>query len=338
MTNIMAFGVEHLGSRSVYACSDSQITYGGEKRNVQKLFLRNRNLVVGSGKGRRMAETIDSLEIDESAEPKSICEKIVESGRGKFHDNKDVQTYTVLGIEDGQPVIYSVVLNRQVYNRKGDAQPYRKVNSDFSGTGGSQTIPRIKQDVVAGNINLYDEQEALCFCFSFGGKARAEMTVDDKLQIGIVTSEATRLLYHPETNFRSTEDYLDYFNSNIGTKFTPEDLKRGEVVEGLGHTHALFNDLYQAIFIKSRQMEADDIAANMAYTLSKVDGARRALHDDDRLANLAKRDGKKEELKELTDAWFSGDPENIKRAVAKHAKRRVEEYASAIEFLKKLEK
>ena len=171
------------------------------------------------------------------------------------------------------------------------------------------------------------------FCFSYGFKAGVDLFVDDKLQIGLVTPEAQKLIYHPEVNFRSEMDYLNYIFGDFGLpiKEIDEDghLKAGSV-------KGLLNDLYTFMLVTAKRMEDDDIEANKAHTSSKTNSANREKHEEKRRVFIGRRDEEKGYLKDLIGSWLSGDLQKVKEELLKFTEKRIKIYNGAIDFSEEL--
>src|SRR3989338_934241 len=338
MTNIMAVTVGYKdGKNAVYICTDSQATGWEEKGNVQKLFRRGGNLISSTGRHSRTIESIRELgQLKSGVEPSYIAQRLLDFGKAnfKFGDEKDGQDYVVVGLEKGEPVIYSIILSKDTLDPHSRYPPIEKVPHSFRGTGSRQTIPAIQRDMETGNLRFDDLTEGMSFIFSLANRADIDLFVNDRLQIGLVTPNQTRLLYHPAvTSDGGLTDEMDYFRVNFDipdTQALPEDL--GD----LNRLRAGLNDLYNAFLVSCRAMEIEDRAVNAASTAVKTNFPNRDKHEADRQKALERRDTRKEHVMMLVDAWTKGEPYWLGEALKKYHRRREEMYFSGLQALEKL--
>lgn len=328
---------------AVYICTDSQTTGYGAKIKSQKLFSRGGVLIAGSGNRGRIEATMDNLRDlrGKMVDPSYVSQRLVDFGRGfKFRGKQDGQSHIVVGLENGKPTIYEVVLSSQRYGMEKEVPLFRRTRRSFQGSGSSQTGPAIKRDMQTKSRVLYDPTEGLLFCFSFGSIADEDIAVDERLQIGLVTPEKTRLLYHPTVELFS-EDSWEYLRTNLDLKATRDELdKLGKEDRGKHHRiYAVFNDLYQALLVSCKSMESVDADANDAHTWSKVDPSLREDYDADRREFILKRDEAKTAVTELLNSWLSGDVSVIEDSLRRYNERRMESYKGlkeAVEAIRKL--
>ncbi len=338
MTNIMAVTVGYRdGKNAVYVCTDSQATGWEQKGNVQKLFRRGGNLISSTGRHSRAIESIRELgQLKNRVEPSYIAQRLLDFGKEnfKFGDEKDGQDYVVVGLEGGQPVIYSVILSKHSLDPNSGYAPIEKVPHSFRGSGSRQTIPAMQRDMETGNMRFDDLTEGMYFCFSLSNRADIDLFVNDRLQIGLVTPSQTRLLYHPAiTSDGGLQDATDYFRVNFDipdAQTLPEDL--GD----LNHLRACLNDLYHALLVSCRGMEIEDRDVNAANTAAKTDLTNREKHEAERQNALKRRDERKFYVAELVDSWTSGYFSILTEALKRYHDRREEMYDSGLDALEKL--
>ncbi len=339
MTNIMAVTVGYRdGKNAVYVCTDSQGTSWQDKQNLQKLFRRGGNLIASTGSYKRLTDAVRDLkELKDGVEPSYVCQRILDFGKAnfRFKDENDWQIYVVVGMESGKPTIYSVGLGIDSLNPNSGVEPiWRDVTRAFHGSGSRQTAPAVQRDIETGNTKLDDLTEGMSFVFSLANRADIDLFVNDRLQIGLVTPDQTRLLYHPViTSDGGLQDSTDYFRVNFGISEKqplPKDL--GD----LNHLRAGLNDLYHALLVSCRGMEIEDRDVNAANTAAKTDLPNREKHEAERQNALKRRDERKVHVTDLVDSWTSGDFSKLSEALKRYHDRREEMYDQGAQALEKL--
>ncbi len=344
MTNIMAVTVgDGKGGRAVYVCTDSQATIGEQKLSSQKLFYRGGNFIAWTGSQPRAFRTIDDIDkMGKSVEPRYVCERIVDFSKETFAWGKEnSQGYIVAGVESGEPVIYSVLINeRTLDSQHSDWETIEKRYHTFQGSGSRHTAPAIQRDMETGNILLPDLAEGMWFCFSLSQRADVDLFVNDNLQIGLVTPRYTRVLYHPAVYLGevSKGDRVTDHHLNFGIDLTDTNDLSEDDRAGLDDMGATMNDLYHYLLVESMRLTRLDRWVNSAHTAHKTtaDVKEREKCEAEKVQGLQKRDTQKTRLVELVDSWASGDFSMLRESLKKYHERREEMHESGARALEKL--
>lgn len=348
MTNIMAIKIVKRGENPnewVYACADSQITSKYEKANVQKLYLRENNLIMGSG----MDVTITSIDKEilncsmsnnyKTGCPEELANHIIEIGKRLKLSKRKVEDrldYIIVGCRNTDllnPIILDVDVSGHRFGKPGYMEsPWLA----FNGSGASQTAPRLKRDVERGDIDITDLAEGMCFCFSYGERAGTDIGVNDKLQIGLIGEGKLKLLYHPSISPEGF-DFFQYISKNFDVDVNQfsENLSK-EQIETLRYMSSVLNDLYQVSMLSSMSMDYADFLVNRDNTASKTKLSKRDEYEKKRLLHLEERDEYKGYINNLVGTWLSGDIKAIRKELKKYNKRRENLHKKAEESSKKL--
>ena len=180
-----------------------------------------------------------------------------------------------------------------------------------------------------GNLRFDDLTEGMSFIFSLANRADIDLFVNDRLQIGLVTPNQTRLLYHPAvTSDGGLTDEMDYFGVNFPI-LTLQTSPEGSVTPD--NLRAGLNDLYHALLVSCRSMEIEDRSVNAANTAAKTDFSNREKHQAESQKALERRDKRKSHVDDLVDSWTSGDFSRLANALKRYHHRREEIYGSGVE-------
>lgn len=341
MTNVMAFTVG--GDRErIYICSDSQSSdrIHGRKYPAQKLFTAGDTLFACSGYRPKILQLKGAVRgVGDNPSPSEVGERMLEEGRKMGFDVADPDdrlAAAVVGIENGEPVLYHVYVSGNE-----NTKPYmHRQDHTFIGSGGHDVIPAFERDIRTGTVAMTDLAEGMAACFGYGTVADVGIFVDDKMQIGLVGSDVTRLLYHPQMPWGGDADVHDYLAyqrlsldlTDLGDWNEFSDIPEQEL-DRLSDAYSMLNDLYHALHVSCTNMQQQAAEFNRNNTLAANVKHERDSYMQKASEALARRDAYKARVEALVSAWVSGDAGKIAEAIELYTKHRRALHESAISYV-----
>jgi 20S proteasome alpha/beta subunit len=330
MTNIFAFklrdGNEKTAKEYILAESDSQATSfftNSRKNDAQKLYRIGNYLTMFSGDVESGMSIIKELQYSPSRYANDAADGIINFAN-RFKLNQDIPlTFIVSGYDNrGTKSIYYVDATGARLGR----QIHHKVPLIFDGSGSRESHRAFQRDIEKFTSIPTDLIEGLKACYEWGVKAAEDIGSNDKFQLGLISEDGIKTLYHPDVRMGPNDSYV-YFKTNLPSVNIPkpEEIRLSDGIAG--KAKVLLNDLYNAVITTCGRMHVRDLECNRELFNLKTEPKERTKTEKELSKRLAYRDKEKLNLRDLVTAWNSGDSSQIVSSLDSfYRQRRIENY------------
>jgi len=313
MTNIAAFPVWERGpdgkeKKYVLAVADSQASSKYEKRSgMQKMVHRGNCLLMATGSA-YYADTAFTAAAgfpNDFLTAESAARKLLKITEGSDYQKKENDlSFIVVGPKPGVgPTVYKV---DAVTRRPGRGRDMIEQLYAFEGSGSRMVKRAMSRDTEKGTMNISDLSEGMVYCWDLAENATTDSGVDDKLQIGLMSDEGVRLLFHPDIYINADADYQDYLKLNgLVTDTNPSRLKYR------------LNDLYAAMKDGTDEMRKVDTMIQGMINQAKNDREARLKPENQKklIEILEYRDQMKGTVRGMIDAWYRQNTPGIEHQI-----------------------
>lgn len=320
MTNLFAVKIEHKKQPYIFCVADSQATGEREKEsNVQKLYQRGPNLVMGTGSGFIIPE-ISRRVVGFNGSAPELCDVVLKASEDlntRFKGDKRALTTIYIAGKDGQDIKHFAVNVIEYSDER--VQLHRTISPImssfyFDGSGASHTRPAMIRDFeTQSTAHPESPLEALHTCFNVGQKAGTDIGVNERLQFGFVSSEGVRFVLPPGTN--TNVPFVDHclmYSSLVGF---PVDINEKNYKQKIIELTPMIETIASFYLMMQRQMARlnyTDLSCNNAHTRYKL-GKKGAKKDYNKARKLRAEEAVW--TQKLVDAFMKGGLDNIVPAV-----------------------
>ncbi len=273
MTNIFAIAVPEKEPEYIFCVADSQTTSLGSetKFSSQKMAQRGSNILMNTGSAeikydvfeKTKGKSISSVELAE------LILKETEELAKKFENNDDMATTIfVAGKNKDKLEMYNV----DIFNTKFTKRGISPTGSIYSNGSGLRHVgPALNRDFEKG-YQIYPKTplEALMLCFSVGAKADTDLGVNEKLQIGVISKSATRLILPPNIEGYNLEECNSYMSNLAGVPCKWENNMPKNARDELHNIVKCADNFYLALETEMRRLLRLDTQANTYHSKFKT--------------------------------------------------------------------
>lgn len=335
MTNLFAVSIDYKDKPYVFCVSDSQSTLieenGATKLSYQqKLVVLGDNLVMATGLRNLAILAYEKLEnailpanklaealLEVTKEPAEHLKGNRDASTLFFvagRDEKGLGTYEVIAVEtDKKP--RAVVPASRIYSR-GSASPYVASNLEVRFKEGFLTLPDTPLDAIA-------------MCFGVGETADKDIGVNDKLQLGFVTSDDMRLLTPPGLEIISYAQYNKVYKLLTGLEFNlSKKTSRARKDEILNVVRSCFSH-YHALEARMARIKSADLEANRVHEENK---RKNRVSSKNHRAAMKRLFDEKRKAQTSVDAFMTGGIEALIKAAREFHAEEESTFAAALSF------
>jgi hypothetical protein len=273
MTNIFAVAVPDKESEYIFCVADSQATGNDDTKysNSQKMIQRGNNILMSTGSVGAKIEVFEKTKNfnTSASELAQLILKETEELAKKF-EGKDEMTTSIFvaGKTNDKLEMYNIDLFNTKLTKRG-INPAGPIYSH--GSGLRHVGPALNRDFEKG-YQIYPKTplEALMLCFSVGAKADTDLGVNEKLQLGVISKSATRLILPPNVDGYNLEECNSYMSNIAGFPFKWEDNMSKKVRDELNDISKCVDNFYLALETEMRRLLGLDTQANMYHSKFKT--------------------------------------------------------------------
>ncbi|MBI4015697.1 MAG: hypothetical protein HY362_03185 [Candidatus Aenigmarchaeota archaeon] len=323
MTNIAAFTftVPTTNARAKHAVvvADDLANGSDHKYNGrQKLYHCGGSLVVSSGSVDYIQELLNNpVYFSKGMSPYFSAVAIA---RGEASKKRDLHcTLIIVGnnFHNGDPEIYKIELRKSS-------------GVDFSGPleytcGGSaktHVLPAMEEDFADKEFSIDNLTKAVAYAWSLGLVGNRDLHASDRLQVGVVSEDVKRTIYHPSVSM-DAKDELDFLRLNTGLNIkNVEYSTNGTFLDLMGSLYNIFDHFS----LRMMQRYVDHIRvdnvkpyrwivrSNIMASQNPIIRVSLSNVTHQRRSSIGRA---KYLLQPAVDAWYNGDVPAIAREVSR---------------------
>ena len=338
MTNIFAIAVPLENPEYIFCAADSQATSSRDftkDSKAQKMVQRGNNILMDTGSAYAANLVYEKL-LGMDLPPRLMAETILKETEDlakKLEESQASSAIFVCGKNNDNLEMYVVELSSYKTPEEPITRGITPAPAIFSrGSGSRYVIPALVRDREKGFfIHPETPVEALLLCFGMGAKADTDLTVNEKIQIGIVGKTFTRLILPPSVSQYSRNECNNYNTNLTGIKFEISDNMTKEKEDELREISRCPDNFYLALETEMHRLFSADNFSNYIHSKFKI-----GQSDFDRyLSTKNDRDASAKRVQALLDAFMKGGLKEMNDATRQFYKDQEEIFKKAEEIVSK---